>query len=781
MNATPTPRHNYRLGVPAFGRWSELLNTDAAGVRWQRRRQLRWCRHRAGRLARLPPVGRADPAPARRRVPGARGVDVVETDRLGATVVDGGTRFVVWAPGCHRRRGGDRVRARHRLVASSDGRVLDDRRSRGSATASATGSSSTVAKLADPASRWQPDGVHGPSAVVDETSFRWSDDDWTGIDLADTVLYEMHIGTFTAEGTFDAAIGQLERLVALGITTIEIMPVAAFPGVRNWGYDGVFPFAVQDSYGGPEGLARFVDAAHARGPRRGARCRVQPHGARGQRAGPVRPVLHRRLPHAVGRRDERVGRRERSRPPVLHRERSRLDLRFPSRRAPARRRPRDRRPDPDHVRAGADRGRARRRWRRRTDRARHDREFGQRPSDRAVDRRARVGLRRRVERRLSTTRCELRSPATGTSTTRNYSGAADIARAWEHRWVYSGQYSAGFDRRHGAPADDVDHRRFIVFDTNHDHVGNTPAGARMLSDAPPDDPRHRLAAAAILLSPFTPMLFMGEEYGETAPFPYFIDHGDPELVEAVRRGRRREFADSVGSGEVADPGDPATFDGCRARPDDRRTRPAPARALHRVAPSPTRAPGAHRSGSTAARVDRRRRRLRGPFAPRHHRVVELQLLRRWRCNTPTPDPADAIVFDTDDERWGGPGSPTHGRPVECPPHHRLKITPSVRVATPVGVRAAQTGHVTSNPITATVVLHSRWTAPLETHTRAMNSDVGAVEDGDGERVEPSADSDRPPPATTSSSSTSTLRHVPRATRPRCRPTAARRRIASRPA
>ena len=187
----------------------------------------------------------------------------------------------------------------------------------------------------------------------------------------------------------------------------------------------------------------------------------------------------------------------------------------------------------------------------------------------------------------------------------NYSGAADIAVAWDRRWVYSGQYSAGFDRRHGAPADDVDHRRFIVFDTNHDHVGNTPAGARLLSDASADDPRHRLAAAAILLSPFTPMLFMGEEYGETAPFPYFIDHGDPDLVEAVRRGRRREFADSVGSGEVADPGDPATFAGAVLDPtiaerDPRRL--ALYTELLRVRP---RASGAHRSGSTAARVDRR--------------------------------------------------------------------------------------------------------------------------------------------------------------------------------
>ena len=119
--------------------------------------------------------------------------------------------------------------------------------------------------IADPASSWQPDGVHGPSAVVDARRFRWTDDGWRGVELLDTVLYELHVGTFTPEGTLDAAAGQLDRLAALGVTTVELMPVNAFPGERNWGYDGVFPSAVQQSYGGPEALARFVDAAHAEG------------------------------------------------------------------------------------------------------------------------------------------------------------------------------------------------------------------------------------------------------------------------------------------------------------------------------------------------------------------------------------------------------------------------------------------------------------------------------------------------------------------------------------
>ncbi len=236
----------------------------------------------------------------------------------------------------------------------------------------------------------------------------------------------------------------------------------------------------------------------------------------------------------------------------------------------------------------------------------------------------------------------------------NYAGAADVARAWEHRWVYSGQYSPGFDRRHGAPADDIDHQRFIVFDTNHDHVGNTPAGDRMLSDATPDDPRHRLAAAAILLSPFTPMLFMGEEYGETAPFPYFIDHGDPELVEAVRRGRRREFAGSVGRGDVSDPGDPATFEAAVLDPTLAEREP------NRLA-----------LYSELLRVRREHPVLTDPAARQEVTIVDdavvavrslpgvtASLVFNFSADgldRGASDSGDEVIFDSDDPRWGGPG------------------------------------------------------------------------------------------------------------------------------
>lgn len=183
--------------------------------------------------------------------------------RLGATVLAGGcTRFVVWVPSAGTVDVSIGVGPQSRSVAlERDGEywtIVVDGVGHGDRYVFVVDGE----EFADPASRWQPDGVHGPSAVVDQSVFRWHDDDWTGVALVDTVLYEIHVGTFTAEGNFDAAIQQLPRLVELGITTIEVMPVAAFSGERNWGYDGVFPFATQHSYGGPDGFARFVDAAH---------------------------------------------------------------------------------------------------------------------------------------------------------------------------------------------------------------------------------------------------------------------------------------------------------------------------------------------------------------------------------------------------------------------------------------------------------------------------------------------------------------------------------------
>jgi maltooligosyltrehalose trehalohydrolase len=575
------------------------------------------------------------------------------TSRLGATVLaDGSTRFVVWAP--------DASTVTVSLQAGPDVALEQVGQYWSSVVADvAHGARYRFVvdgdALADPVSRWQPEGVHGPSAVVDQSVFRWHDDDWTGVALADTVLYELHVGTLTAEGTFDAAIRHLPRLQQLGISTIEVMPVAAVPGQRNWGYDGVFPFAVQHSYGGPEALARFVDAAHRfglavvldvvynhMGPEGNVLGRYAPYFTDAYRtpwgdamnvAGPGSDHVRRyfienavswiRDYHLDGLRLDAVHAIVDPTPiPFVKELTSAVHAVARAAGRTALVTIESSANDPTIVRSIDEHG-----W--------------------GCDAVWNDDVHHSLRVALTGDRHEYYA---------NYSGAADIASAWERRWVYSGQYSPGFDRRHGAPADEVDHRRFIVFATNHDHVGNTPTGARMLADAAPDDPRHRLAAAAILLSPFTPMLFMGEEYGDTAPFPYFVDHGDPELVEAVREGRRREFSGNDWAGTVTDPADPATFDA--AVLDLTLTEREPHRS--RLA-----------MYTELLRVRRDFSVLTDQTAQQHVSIVgdTVYVVRSTPTTTaslifnfssarvehPAPDDADTIVFDTDDERWRGNG------------------------------------------------------------------------------------------------------------------------------
>jgi len=489
--------------------------------------------------------------------------------RLGATPLGGTTRFEVWAPGASTVQVVVDTTGGSRVVADLDRHPASVEATSSAATWTATVEGVGAGDryryrldsgdlLPDPASRLQHEGVHGPSTVVDTDEFEWTDAGWTGIALADTVLYELHIGTFTPEGTFEAAIGQLDRLVALGITTIEIMPVAAFPGRRNWGYDGVFPFATQATYGGPDGLARLVDAAHARGlavvldvvynhfgPEGNVLPRFGPY-LTGDYSTPWGEAIN-----VAGRHSDSV-RRFCIENAVAWITNFHLDgLRVDAVHAivdPTAR------PFIDELTAAV-----------------HDAasELGRTVLVTVESSSNDPRLVRPHE--LGGWSCDavwnddyhhaLRVALTGEHHEyyAAYTGAVDVAEAWQQRLVYHGRHSVNFGRRHGAEAGDVDHRHFVVFAQNHDHVGNTPRGERMLHDAGPGDPRLRLAAACVLLSPFTPMLFMGEEYGERAPFPYFIDHGDADLVEAVRNGRRAEFSGVDWSGGVADPAAPDTY------------------------------------------------------------------------------------------------------------------------------------------------------------------------------------------------------------------------------
>jgi maltooligosyltrehalose trehalohydrolase len=407
--------------------------------------------------------------------------------------------------------------------------------------------------LPDPASRWQPEGLRGPSRVVDPAAFAWTDDAWDGgAALRDAVLYELHVGTFTDEGTFDAAIEHLPGLAALGVTHIELMPVAEFPGRRGWGYDGVYISAAQSSYGGPLGLQRLVDAAHAAGLGVILDVVYNHLGASGVQAieayGPYftdkygtfwgmainyddadsDPVREWVLQSAEGWiRDFHIdGLRLDAIHAIYDTSARHVLLELADRVHAARPQPalvisESGLNDPKVIRPGAAGGLG------------HD---GQWADD---------------------FHHALRVLLTGDRAGyyEEFGSVEQLAKAFRRPFVHDGDYSTFRRRRFGAPADDRPAEQFVVFDQNHDQVGNRAFGDRLPAEARP------LAAFCTLLSPFVPMLFMGEEYGEPAPFQFFTDHIDEEIAVATREGRRREFSAfaEFSAEEVPDPQDAATF------------------------------------------------------------------------------------------------------------------------------------------------------------------------------------------------------------------------------
>jgi maltooligosyltrehalose trehalohydrolase len=409
-------------------------------------------------------------------------------------------------------------------------------------------------ELPDPASRYQPEGVHGPSEVVAH-QFSWSDDGFRGIPLRELVLYELHIGTFTEEGSFDAVVDHLDALRALGVSSIELMPIAQFPGSRNWGYDGVFPFAVQNTYGGPLGLKRLVDACHRRGlavtldvvfnhigPEGNVLPRFGPYFTERYRT-PWGPAVN------FDGADSDEVRRFFIENALYWLEEFHLDaLRL------------------DAVHAIADNSPYS--FLEELAETVQDRFEGERlvhliPESAANDRRL---LRPRelgghgfdavwnddFHHALRTLLVEDRD-----GYYQDYGSFVHLERAFREGFVYSGQYSSYRRRRHGTSSKDIPCERFVVFDQNHDQVGNRPRGDRLTTLLPLE--KVKLAAASVLLSPYVPLLFMGEEYGETAPFPYFVSHSDPCLNEAVRRGRCEEFSRFEWKAEPLFPDEKETF------------------------------------------------------------------------------------------------------------------------------------------------------------------------------------------------------------------------------
>jgi maltooligosyltrehalose trehalohydrolase len=394
----------------------------------------------------------------------------------------------------------------------------------------------------DPLSRWQPDGVFGPSAVFHPEQLAWDEPGWRGIrDRRDLVFYELHVGTFTPEGTFDAVIPRLGDLVDLGITAVELMPVGQFPGARGWGYDGVLPFAPQHSYGGPEGLKRLVEACHRAGLAVFLDVVYNHFGPEGNGFPDFGHYFNDRYRTDWGSAVNFDGyHADPVRAMVLDNVRMWIrDYRFDGLRLDAADQIYDR--GPSNILAEIA-------------------EVAHREAE-AAGRVAHVF----AETDLNNAQRFLRDPERGgfghdghwnddfhhaahvalTGDATGYfmdfaPGAEALAKVYSSVFVDDGVYSRFRDRRHGAPATEFPGDRFLAFTQNHDQVANGNAGRRHAAVLPAS--ATRLAAGILLLAPRLPMLFQGEEYGETNPFPYFCDLESLELREAVQKGRAAEFA-----------------------------------------------------------------------------------------------------------------------------------------------------------------------------------------------------------------------------------------------
>ena len=394
-------------------------------------------------------------------------------------------------------------------------------------------------RVPDPASRYQPEDVHGPSEVIDSTIYNWSDAGWKGRPWEEAVVYELHIGAFTPEGTFRAAIGKLDHLVALRVTAIEIMPIADFPGRRNWGYDGVLPYAPDSSYGRPEDLKALVEAAHARGlmvlldvvynhfgpegayihpiaPQTFTNRHKTPWGAAinfdGPDSGPVREfVIHNALYwieefHLDGLRLDAVHAiLDDSPKPLLEELSERVRAATPDR--------------PVHLILENEENQA-------EHLARHEngkpRWYTAQWND-DVHHVLHVAASEEIEGYYT-----------------DYKGDTEkLGRALAEGFAFQGEVMPYRGRPRGAPSAGLPPAAFVAFIQNHDQVGNRAFGDRITDFATAE--AVRAIAATYLLLPQIPMLFMGEEWGAVQPFPFFCDFG-PELADAVREGRREEFA-----------------------------------------------------------------------------------------------------------------------------------------------------------------------------------------------------------------------------------------------
>ncbi len=408
----------------------------------------------------------------------------------------------------------------------------------------------------DPASHFQPEGVHGSSQVVDHSAFAWNEGNWKGIPLQDMIMYEIHVGTFSPGGNFDVMVSRLDDLLDLGVNAIELMPVAQFPGERNWGYDGAYPFAVQNSYGGPDGLKRLVNVCHLKGiavildvvynhlgpegnylrdfgPYFTDRYRTpwgQAMNFDGPHSNEVRTYF---IENALSwfhnyhidalRLDAIHGISDMSAKPFLQELAERVDALSAERERKL------------YLIAESD------------------------LNDSRVIRPPELG-----GYGLDAQWCDDFHHALHTLLTGEDSGyycdfgsIENIAKSLREGYVYTGQYSSYRKRNHGNSSKDRPPSQFVVFSQNHDQVGNRMLGERLSNLVSFE--ALKLAAGSVLLSPYIPLLFMGEEHGEDAPFRYFVSHSDKDIIDAVRKGRKEEFRTFAWQGEPPDPQGIETF------------------------------------------------------------------------------------------------------------------------------------------------------------------------------------------------------------------------------
>jgi maltooligosyltrehalose trehalohydrolase len=417
--------------------------------------------------------------------------------------------------------------------------------------------------LPDPRSRSQPDGVHAASELFDPSEFLWTDRGFRPTPFERAVLYELHVGTWSEAGTFDGAIAHLDHLVRLGASHVELMPVAAFPLARGWGYDGVYPFAVHAPYGGPRALQRFVDACHSRGiavlldvvynhlgPSGCYLARYAPYFTSKYRTpwgealnfdGPGSDFVRRFVCdnalylleefHLDGLRLDAVQEIFDASP--LHiLEQLQLEVEALS--------------------------------------ARLEKPLVLMPETPANDprllgprERGGYGIRAQWNDDFHHALCAVLTKESA-GYYADYGRLSQLARAVTEGYVYQGEYSAYRKRRHGRKPEHVDITQFVVFAQNHDQVGNRPTGDR-LGDVVGID-QQKQAAALVLLAPSVPLLFMGQEWGASTPFQYFIDHSEPELAHAVASGRARESLEFGWPRPLGpDPRDEATFQSSKLR------------------------------------------------------------------------------------------------------------------------------------------------------------------------------------------------------------------------